>query len=50
MSSIEEQLVDRETKLNSLKEEYNLFQSKRNILQDHKDIIKELIKNNIGYM
>ncbi len=33
--------MDRETLLSSLKEEYNLIQSKKNLLKDNNEIIKE---------
>jgi hypothetical protein len=33
--------VEKEALLNSLKEEYNLIQSKKNILKEHNEIIKE---------
>ncbi len=35
------ELVEKEAKLNSLKEEYNLIQSRKNLLQEHNEIIKE---------
>jgi hypothetical protein len=37
------ELVEKETKLNSLKEEYNLIQMKKNLLQEHNEIIKEYL-------
>ncbi len=33
--------VDKQQILSSLKEEYNLFQSKKNLLKEHNEIIKE---------
>lgn len=35
--------VEKEAILNSLKEEYNLIQSKKNILKEHNEIIKEYL-------
>jgi hypothetical protein len=34
-------LVEKEARLNSLKEEYNLIQSKKGVLKEHNEIIKE---------
>jgi hypothetical protein len=33
--------TDKEATLSSLKEEYNLIQSKKNLLKEHNEIIKE---------
>ena len=33
--------VENETLLNNLKEEYKYIQSKKNVLKDHNDLIKE---------
>lgn len=33
--------IEKETTLNSLKEEYNLIQSKKGLLKEHNEIIKE---------
>lgn len=33
--------TDKQTTLSALKEEYNLIQSKKNLLKDHNEIIKE---------
>jgi hypothetical protein len=36
-----EELIEKESKLNALKEEYNLILSKKSLLKDHSEIIKE---------
>jgi hypothetical protein len=36
-----EELIEKEARLNALKDEFNLIQSKKAILKEHNEIIKE---------
>jgi hypothetical protein len=45
-----EEIVSKESRLNAMKEEYNLIQSKKNFLKEHQEIIKELKNITLGYL